>query len=121
MGSRLYMYRAYSCKDVSHSSVFIWRRPPVLPVKFLRKTQILFPKKPRKTQITKTNIIYIYIYIYIHTYITYIIYIYYRVGVTQWRRPGAEFGGTKTNFADLNDIFPGKIPFSGQKFLTTFF
>src|SRR6218665_3257460 len=29
----------------------------------------------------------------------------------QRRRPGAEFGGTKKFFADMNDIYPKKFPF----------
>src|SRR6218665_1186947 len=39
---------------------------------------------------------------------------------TQWRKPGAEFGGTENFFADQDDVFfLKKIPFLRQKFLRT--
>src|SRR6218665_118584 len=31
-----------------------------------------------------------------------------RSTIDQWRRPGAEFGGTDKFFSDLNDVFFGK-------------
>src|SRR6218665_3177506 len=40
--------------------------------------------------------------------------------VMQWRRPGAEFGGTKNyTYTELH-FFRKKFPFSRQKFLTFF-
>jgi len=39
----------------------------------------------------------------------------------QWRKPGAEFGGTKNFFADQDDVFSEKIPILAAKFLMTFF
>src|SRR6218665_438340 len=39
------------------------------------------------------------------------------VSRTQWRRPGAEFGGTEKFFADLNDVFSGNnFHFHAKKF-----
>ena len=39
----------------------------------------------------------------------------------QWRKPGAEFGGMETIFADQDDVFSEKFHFSGKNFWWPFF